>query len=254
MCLILFAYRQRAEYPLILIANRDEYYARPSRDAHWWEDADIYGGRDLEAGGTWLGVNRRGRIAAVTNVREPGSLPPGKRSRGELTRNFLQGTSTAAEYLQRLKAHDQEYAGFNLLLGDLDTLYFYSNRTSEARQIKAGIYGISNGSFDEPWPKLESGKRELAAMSGESIDADGLMNILTDHSIAEDHELPSTGVSLDVERMLSSRFIRSAEYGTRACSVLLFDNRNRIHFNEQNYTDAEHTGSRVETVIERTDE
>ena len=251
MCLILFAYQQHAEYPLILIANRDEYYARPTEGAHWWDDEDIFGGRDLEAGGTWLGLDRRGRFAAVTNVREAGHPGPAPRSRGELTHRYLAGPIAASDYLQQLESRDHEYAGFNLLLGNLDALYFYSNRDREIRRIEAGIYGISNGSFDEPWPKLETGKRELAALVSEPIDATGLLNILTDHSIAEDHELPSTGVSLDVERMLSSRFIRSPEYGTRACSVVLFDAENRILFTEQNYLDAERTGTRVDTVIER---
>lgn len=253
MCLILFAYRQHPEYPLVLIANRDEYYARPNRDAHWWEDADIYAGRDLEAGGTWLGVNRGGRIAAVTNIRAPGSTLANKRSRGALTRDFLAGRQTASTYLDSISGHDQEYSGFNLLLGDLDSLCFYSNRNSEVRPIEAGIYGVSNGDFDEPWPKLESGKQALAALLNGSIEVARLMNILTDYRIAEDHELPSTGVPLDVERMLSSRFIRAANYGTRACSVLLFDQQNRIHFTEQNYISAEQVGAHVHTIIEETE-
>ena len=253
MCLILFAYRQHAEYPLVLIANRDEYYARPTRDAHWWDDASVFAGRDLEAGGTWLGISRSGRLAAVTNVREPGSMQGGKRSRGELTREYLDSTTPAPEYLQQLQARDQEYAGFNLLLGGAEGLWFYSNREHEIRRIDAGIYGVSNGAFDEPWPKLDSGKRELEALLGNAIDDTELMNILTDQNIAEDHELPSTGVSLDVERMLSSRFIRSPEYGTRACSVLLFDNQDRISFTEQNFIDATHEGGRVHEVVERQD-
>lgn len=251
MCLILFEWRQHAEYPLILIANRDEYYDRPTRDAHWWEDAEIFGGRDLEAGGTWLGLDRRGRLAAVTNVREAGSMQAGMRSRGDLTREYLTGSDSATAYLDRLESRKMEYAGFNLLLGDLDQLFFYSNRGNGIHRIEPGTYGVSNGKFDEPWPKLESGKRELAALSSESIDAAGLMNILVDHSIAEDQELPSTGVSLEVERMLSSRFIRSTEYGTRACSVLLFDSQNQIHFTEQNFIDAERTGERVNVTIQR---
>lgn len=251
MCLILFAYRQHADYPLILIANRDEYYARPSQDAHWWDDAEIFGGRDLEAGGTWLGLDRRGRIAAVTNVRESSSQEPGTRSRGELTRNYLTEPVSALDYLHQLEPRIQEYAGFNLLLGDLDALYFYSNRGAQIDRIEAGVYGVSNGDFDEPWPKLESGKRDLVARLNGSIDATDLLNILVDHDIAEDHELPSTGVSLDVERMLSSRFIRSPEYGTRACSVVLFDSHGRIHFTEQNYLDAEQAGAMVTTTFPR---
>jgi uncharacterized protein with NRDE domain len=246
MCLILFAWRQHADYPLVVIANRDEFYARPTRDAHWWEDnAGILAGRDLEAGGTWLGLNRRGYFAAVTNVREPGGMKPGKKSRGELTSNYLASSGGAEAYLQELATHDQDYAGFNLLLGDTRGLWFYSNREHAIRSIDAGVYGISNGAFDEPWPKLSSGKAELEALLDGDIDSGQLMEILTDHRIAEDHELPSTGVAQDIERLLSSRFIRSPEYGTRACSVLLVDRDRGIQFSEQNYTDAEHSGALV---------
>lgn len=245
MCLILFAYRQHADYPLIVIANRDEYYARPTRDAHWWEDADIFAGRDLEAGGTWLGVNHRGHFAAVTNVREPGGMKPGKQSRGALTSDYLAGTASAEDYLQQLVNHDQDYAGFNLLLGDAQGLWFYSNREHQIKPIEAGVYGLSNGRFDEPWPKLSSGKAELEALLSKHIEPSQLMEILTDHRIADDHELPSTGVPLDIERMLSSRFIRSPGYGTRACSVVIVGNDESVAFSEQNYTDAEHRGPLV---------
>ncbi len=245
MCLILFAYQQHADYPLIVIANRDEFYARPTRDAHWWDNSDVFAGRDLEAGGTWLGTNRRGHFAAVTNVREAGGMKPGKRSRGELTRDFLEGQDPAEDYLQQLDTHDQEYSGFNLLLGDPQGLWFYSNRDQNIKPIEPGIYGISNGRFDEPWPKLSSGKLELEAMLSGDIDPPQLMEILTDHRAAHDHELPSTGVPLDIERMLSSRFIRSPEYGTRACTVLLMDKDQRVSFWEQNFTDAEHDGCLV---------
>jgi uncharacterized protein with NRDE domain len=245
MCLILFAYRQHADYPLVVIANRDEYYARPTRNAHWWPDADIFAGRDLEAGGTWLGINQRGHFAAVTNVREPGGMKPGKQSRGELTRTYLAGSGQAEDYLQQLSTRDQDYAGFNLLLGDLQGLWFYSNRDHGIRPIDPGVYGISNGRFDEPWPKLSSGKQELEAMLNGDINAGELIEILTDHRVAHDQELPSTGVPLDIERLLSSRFIRSPEYGTRACSVVLMTNDQRIGFWEQNFTDTEHDGHLV---------
>lgn len=251
MCLILFAWQQHPDYPLIAIANRDEYYARPSRDAQWWEDSDIFAGRDLQAGGTWLGVNRRGHFAAVTNVREPGGMQPGKRSRGDLTRDYLAGSDDAQTYLARLALQDQEFAGFNLLLGDLDGLWFYSNREQKIRRIEAGVYGVSNGSFDEPWPKLKSGRIELSALLDGEIRHAQLMEILTDHGVAEDHELPDTGVAFDIERLLSSRFIRSPDYGTRACTVVTLDREQRIEFSEQNYTDAEHQGSLRHKTFER---
>ena len=245
MCLILFAFQQHADYPLIVIANRDEYYARPTQNAHWWNDADIFAGRDLEANGTWLGINRQGHFAAVTNVREPGGMKASKISRGELTRNYLSTTQTAEEYLQQLAPHDQNYAGFNLMLADQQGIWFYSNRDHGIKRIEPGIYGISNGGFDEPWPKLSTGKLELEAMLSSGIDAGELMEILTDHRVAHDHELPDTGVPIDIERMLSSRFIRSPGYGTRASSVVLMDKHQRVVFREQNFSDAEHDGPLV---------
>ncbi len=245
MCLILFAYRQHPDYPLILIANRDEYYARPTQSAHWWRDAEVLAGRDLEAGGTWLGISRSGRLAAVTNVREPGGMKAGKKSRGELTRSFLAGTSSATSYLEQLAGEDRDYAGFNLLVGDPDALWFYSNRDHGVRRIGPGVHGISNGAFDEPWPKLKTGKQELAALLDKPITVDALMEILTDHRTAADHELPATGVALDIERMLSSRFIRSPEYGTRACTVLSIDRERGVSFFEQNFTDNETVGDLV---------
>jgi uncharacterized protein with NRDE domain len=246
MCLILFAYRQRDDYPLILIANRDEYYARPTRHAHWWDDAPVFGGRDLEAGGTWLGIGRGGRFAAVTNVREPGGMKAGKISRGELTRGFLTGSGTAEAYLEDIGAHAADYAGFNLLFGDTRQFWFLSNRAPEARRVEPGVYGISNGAFDEPWPKLSSGKAELAAQLDGDIESGRLMDILTDHRTAEDHRLPNTGVPLDVERMLSSRFIRSPDYGTRASTVLRIGADGRVDFSEQNFGKHGEPGELVE--------
>lgn len=250
MCLILFAYQKHPEFPLILIANRDEYYARPTRDAHWWDDAEIFAGRDLEAGGTWLGVNRQGHVAAVTNVREPGGMRAGKKSRGDLTRDYLAAAGQPEDYLQQLVRHDQDFAGFNLLLGNPAGLWFYSNRDHGIRPVEPGVYGISNGSFDEPWPKLSTGKDELKSLISGDIDTIELMEILTDHQIAQDHELPSTGVPLDFERLLSSRFIRSPEYGTRACSVVTIDVNNRVSFEEQNYSDSEHSGNLIRETFE----
>ena len=252
MCLILFAWQQHADYPLVAIANRDEYYARPSRDAHWWDGSDIFAGRDLEAGGTWLGVNRRGRFAAVTNVREPGSMTPGKRSRGELTRNYLAASDSAENYLQVLREQDQDYSGFNLLLGDGDALWFYSNRERRPRRVEAGVYGISNGHFDEPWPKLQSGRAALAAQLDKEIEHSRLLEILTDNRVAGDHELPSTGVTLDIERLLSSRFIRSPDYGTRACSIVSIHRDGQLCFSEQNFSDAETRGQAVQETFKVT--
>lgn len=247
MCLILFAWRQHADYPLVLIANRDEYYARPTQAAHWWDDAPIFGGRDLEAGGTWMGIGRDGRFAAVTNVREPGGMQAGRISRGELTRGYLAEKLSAEDYLEQVAGRKLDYSGFNLLLGDSDKLLFFSNRDNHGTGIvEPGVHGVSNGAFDEPWPKLASGRDELSALLEGNLERDSLMGILTDHRIAEDHELPSTGVPLEFERMLSSRFIRSPDYGTRASTVLTIDAAGRVEFSEQNFTAEGRPTERVE--------
>ena len=250
MCLILFALQQHPDYPLIVIANRDEYYARPTRSAHWWQDsAGIFAGRDLQAQGTWLGVNRNGRFAAVTNVREPGASEPARLSRGNLPREFLAGDESPESFLTRIKPDADAYAGFNLLIGNPAGLYFYSNRQTGVI-VPAGIHGISNGLFDEAWPKLTSGKQALDSALASAPTDSALMQILTDNTTVQDHQLPKTGVTIDIERMLSSRFIRSADYGTRACSIVKFDNQNQISFVEQNYTDSQTIGALISEKIQ----
>jgi len=245
MCLILFAIDQHDDYPFVVIANRDEFYARPTKSAHWWEDhPHIFAGRDLQANGTWMGVDRAGRFAAVTNVREPGMKQDAARSRGDLPRHFLQGNLDAEAYLQGL-AIDQ-YAGFNLLLADHSGCWFLSNRDTAIRKIPAGIYGISNGYFDEPWPKLETGKRALQKILQNTVDVESLFSILLDKDQANDDALPDTGISREFERLLSSRFIHSNEYGTRASSVLLKAS-DSLSFNERNF---DHSGAVGDAIAE----
>jgi len=251
MCLILFALQQHEDYPLVVIANRDEYYARPTETAHWWPDTPgIFAGRDLEAQGTWMGVNRNGRFAAVTNVREPGKSEPARLSRGKLTRDFLASHEPAETFIKSIESTAQGYAGFNLLVGDSSGLFFFSNRYTGVRRIPSGIYGVSNGLFDEAWPKLTSGKLALAVSLKTGLDNDALMQILTDHTTAEDESLPETGVPLDIERMLSSRFIRSDDYGTRACSIVKFNRRGQINFIEHNYDNAGITNNLIAEEIQ----
>ena len=249
MCLVLFAFQQHPDYPLIVIANRDEYYDRPTRSAHWWDDEpDILAGRDLSAGGTWMGVNRRGRMAAVTNVREPGGMSPGELSRGELTRSFLSGNQCAEDFLENLQPRSASYSGYNLLLGDDSGLWFQSNRSDGIHKIKAGFYGISNGRFDEAWPKLTSGKRLLSETLHRSTDSDALLKILTDNNQASDDQLPDTGIGLEFERLLSSRFIHSPGYGTRASTLIRYSSNDQIQFIEKNF---DVNGDLGEPIIEQ---
>lgn len=236
MCLILFAFGQVEAFPLVVISNRDEFYARPTRAAHWWEDSPAtFAGRDLQAQGTWMGVNRQGRFATVTNVREPGMNQPASRSRGDLTRAFLTGSDSVESLLARIETQQEDYAGFNLLVGDCDNLWFISNRQPGINKLSAGIYGISNGYFDEAWPKLSTGKIELEQALQRGVEDKDLIAIMQNEQQAADAALPSTGVSLEAERLLSSRFIKSADYGTRATSLVKFSNKNTIHFTEQSF-------------------
>lgn len=217
MCLIVVGWRVQAEYPLVVAANRDEFYARPTADAAAWPAApEVFGGLDLEAGGTWLGIRRDGRFAAVTNVREPG-MAKGERSRGLLTRDFLCSGQTALAYAQEMDG--RQYSGFNLLLGDGQSLVYCSNRDGAPRILPPGVYGLSNHLLDSPWPKLLTARQRFAAALPGLPDESALFALLADDAIVADAELPQTGVSLEWERRLSAVFVKSADYGTRASTV-----------------------------------
>jgi uncharacterized protein with NRDE domain len=222
MCLILIAWQINPDYPLVVAANRDEFFARPATAAARWPDAPyLIAGRDLEAGGAWLGVTDAGRFAAVTNVREPGR-PPGPRSRGLLAREFLTGTAAPEDFAGSLS--DEAYSGFNLLVADRRTLCYRSNRGGAegvARRLPAGIYGVSNHLLDTPWPKLATAKARFSGALERLPDESPFFELLADDGIAPDDELPATGVSLEWERLLSAVFVRSAAYGTRASTLLL---------------------------------
>ncbi|BAN45969.1 NRDE family protein [Metapseudomonas resinovorans] len=220
MCLIVFAWRPGHEVPLVLAANRDEFYARPTLPLAKWEDAPgVLAGRDLEAGGTWLGAGPKGRFAALTNIRDP-RTPPVGRTRGELCVQFLRGEMGPGEFLEDAMRRAGEYSGFNLLVGDDRELWFLNPRSGGPINLKPGIYGVSNADLDTPWPKVERGKAAIAECL-EPPTTDALLNLLHDPEQAQDHILPETGVGLNTERMLSSVFIATRTYGTRASSALI---------------------------------
>lgn len=224
MCLILFAHRAHPRFPLVLAANRDEAYSRPAAPAAFWDDhPHIYGGRDLERGGTWLAMTRSGKIAAVTNYRNALAPREAPRSRGELVSEYLTGDVDAKRYLQAVEARGDQHNGFILIAGDLDGLYWLSNRGPGAARIPPGVHGLSNHLLNTPWPKIQRSKRALEALldADEETLVDGLFAILADRSQAADHELPDTGVGLQRERELSANFISGERYGTRASTVLL---------------------------------
>ena len=235
MCVIFVAHRAHPKHPLLVLANRDEFYDRPTAAAGYWSDhPNIYAGRDLVLGGTWLGVGIRGRFAAVTNYREPG-VPAGKRSRGELVADYLRSDIDGETYLQSVAAKEDEYSGFNLLVGlaDREVLYF-SNRDNEIRRLGPGIYGLSNHLLNSAWPKVTNGlSRFEGLVANDTISKNGCFELLADETLAADKELPDTGVGTERERILSPIFIRTSIYGTRSSTVLLVDNANNFDFDEK---------------------
>jgi uncharacterized protein with NRDE domain len=236
MCLITLAYRAHAEFPLVVAANRDEYYQRPTRGIHFWEDhPQLLAGRDLQAGGTWMGITRRGRFAAITNHRGSQAAPDGARSRGMLTLDFLAGDAAPEEYLQAICDADARYAGFNLLVGDAEGLYYLSNIEGRVRALSPGIHSISNGLLDSGWPKQRSAEARLAAALADPADHEALAATVSDRNTAEDPELPDTGVDLALERALSPQFITMPEYGTRATTTLALHESGRVEVHERDF-------------------
>ncbi|MGH9901093.1 MAG: NRDE family protein [Pyrinomonadaceae bacterium] len=238
MCTLLLAYEAHPDYRLVLAANRDEYYGRPTARAGFWEDApEVLAGRDLGQGGTWLGVTRSGRLAAVTNFRDPSAKKEAAPSRGKLVSDFLRLRESSAEYLEKLRADAALYNGFNLVVGDGRGLSYFSNTTNEARALTPGVYGLSNHLLDTPWPKVEQGKRALEEIlrGRERNLIEGVFAVLADRAAADDRHLPDTGVGLEIERMLSPLFITSPVYGTRASTVVLIDRREKVTFVERSF-------------------
>jgi len=239
MCLIIFALDAHPRYKLVLAANRDEFYARPTAPADFWTDApQILAGRDLAAGGTWLGITTSGRFAALTNYRDP-SAPTGEKSRGDLTKNFLTGGETAQEFLRKIERGKNDYSGFNLLVGDFktsaDELFYFSNRAGKLKKLARGIYGLSNHRLDTAWHKVEQSKArftEILQTNGEISPAE-LLAILADRRLAPDEKLPETGVGVDRERILSPAFIETTGYGTRSSTLLLIERDGRVQFTEK---------------------
>jgi len=241
MCLLLFAYNFHPKHRLILAANRDEFYQRPTAPAQFWKDApEVLAGRDLVQGGSWLGVTRTGRLAAVTNFRDP-NQPKGEFSRGNLVADFLRGTDSVSEYLNKVKNNAENYTGFNLLVGEFGQkhteLAYFSNRGEGIKILVSGIYGLSNALLDTPWPKVVQGKENLAKIVEENVEGspNPLFELMQTSVPAEDKYLPETGIGLERERILSACFIETPIYGTRCSSVVLIGNDNSISFSEASF-------------------
>lgn len=243
MCLIVFAWQAHPDYRLILAGNRDELYRRPAQAMNWWADAPgVLGGRDLQAGGTWLAVNRNGRLAAVTNYRETPGGRQRPRSRGELVSGFVQGQQTPGAWCNRIPG--DEYAGFCLLAADNDSLYYTSNRGNGATRLDTGIYGLSNASLDTPWPKLVRCRDGLSRLIDKNrVNPGALFELLADTTPAPADQVDNEHLPYDVARAVSAPFIRTRDYGTRCTTVLLVGHDGRALVTERRFdSDGEPAG------------
>jgi uncharacterized protein with NRDE domain len=232
MCLILVAWRVHGNYPLAIAANRDELFSRPAQSAHWWSDeGDILAGRDLLAGGTWLGITRSGRFAALTNYRgaERRADAP---SRGALVAEILRSKEPVGDTLQRLQETAQRYCEFNVMFSDGERLAIFESVSGEGRELLAGIYGLSNHLLDTPWPKVVNAKSALSVALCDLPDTHAALEMLRDDRPAPEHLLPRTGLSQEWERLLSSAFIRGGDYGTRCSTIVLADRYGGVAFDE----------------------
>ena len=253
MCLVLIALDSHPDYSLIVAANRDEFYDRPTAAAAFWADApSVLAGRDLRAGGTWLGVDRRGRFAAVTNYRQGQREPVAPRSRGHLVSEYLTTGIDGRAHVERVQRDAALYNGFNLIAGDAHGLFYFSNREGCAHALGAGIYGLSNHLLDTPWPKVTKGRDALTTLLAEGGTelVESLFALLADRRQAAADVLPRTGVSPDWERLLSSAFIASSDYGTRSSTVVLVGRDGAVVFVERTFGSDGTPGGEVRYVFQ----
>ena len=240
MCLI--AWNWQPGQGLLLLANRDEFYVRPTQPLHRWPDAPVLAGKDLQGGGTWLGLGRGGRLAALTNVRDPRQFRADAPTRGALVADFLRGDMSAQTYLEEVGAQAAAFNPFNLLLFDGESLLGFESQGVQTRAFAAGVNGVSNARFNTPWPKLQRLTQALHEQGMPAVvDPNALLPLLTDAQTATDAQLPDTGVPLETERALSAAFIRMPGYGTRACSIVHIQGE-RAHIWEQEFDEK---GARV---------
>jgi uncharacterized protein with NRDE domain len=238
MCLILLGLNSHPDYKLILAGNRDEYYDRPTAEAAFWDEAPcLLAGKDLLGGGTWFGITRGGRLAAISNYRDPKSVKKGAPSRGRLVSGFLLGNDSPSSYLDAVTGQAGRYNGFNLVAGRKDRLFWYSNRGNGIRELGPGIYGLSNHLMDTPWPKVIKGKSGFAGLISRPVlpGPDDFFHMLADRAVALDMDITDTGGGLERERMLSPIFISSSDYGTRSSTLLFIDRDDLVTFIERTF-------------------
>jgi uncharacterized protein with NRDE domain len=237
MCLIFISFQHHPRYKLVVAGNRDEFYNRRTAGADYWADyPQILGGRDLEAGGTWLGMSTSGKISMLTNYRDLKNIKPAAPSRGQLVSDFLKSDITPETYTQQIEREGKKYNGFNLIVGNPEQLWYYSNYRDGVTKLSPGFYGISNHLLESPWPKVLIGKEKIApALQKNDVDPEQLLDILYDDKIAADDKLPDTGLPLERERALSSMFIKTSNYGSRCSTVVLVDRSDNVFFSERVY-------------------
>jgi len=251
MCLIVFAWKVHPDYPLIFASNRDEFYNRPTLEAHRWPDhKNIYGGRDELANGTWLAVNDNKKLAAVTNYRDLSDINPKAKSRGELPVDFLIGKKDGLEYLKTIHEKADEYNGFNLLTFTEEEALHYSNDEKKINLLKPGIHGLSNAVLNTPWPKVLRAKAKLEEIIGDRFEHKDLLDLMQDQWLASDQDLPTTGLSYAKEKALSAMCIRTEGYGT-CCSTIVTKNVNgNLKFTEQSYSVGNRKGKTITTQFD----
>jgi uncharacterized protein with NRDE domain len=255
MCLLFVAYKMSPAFRIILAANRDEFLARPAEPLGVIDGCNnpgILAGKDLQAGGTWLGLSAGHRFGALTNYRDPSISKTNAPSRGNIILDFLEGKSKPEDFLALLSLQGHKYGGFNLIIGDRDELYYYSNRDGEIVELQTGFYGLSNGLLDQPWPKVERGKKLLRPyMVGvQEIDQQAIFSCLRDSWQPDDHLLPSTGVSIVWERLLGPVFIDGVDYGTRSSAIITISRSGMATFTEKTYHRSE-TGGITSSLVEK---
>lgn len=237
MCLILVAYKKHPKYDLIVAANRDEFYKRATKPAHFWEDhPEVLAGRDLEAGGTWMGLNKRGEVSMLTNFRDLTNIKTDSPSRGHLVSDFLLNELNGKQYLNQVAEKGHIYNGFNMICGSASALFYYGNYQEGVHEIVPGIHGLSNALLNTGWPKVEKGKQKLEqVIANQNFRKEELFEALYDDIKAPEELLPNTGVGLEKEKMLSPMFIKSPDYGSRCSTLLLVEKSGRMIYSERTY-------------------
>lgn len=240
MCLILFSYNNHPQFKLILASNRDEFYNRPTTPLHLWDDTGlnpILAGRDQQEKGTWLGVTPSGRFSGITNYRSMAHTRSNAPSRGLLVSNYLKESTSPKNYLEEIRKDGYRYSGFNLITGDADGMFYYSNISNDIQEIKPGIYGLSNAFLNTPWPKIKKGKAAMDKIlsSGSDFQESEFFALLADSDFPPEDELPDTGVGIEWERILSPLFIKSDVYGTRTSTIITIDYNGTIKMVERTF-------------------